>query len=373
MDYRKRLFSYKKVHDLEGSDPLFIEAVKKNIDFHRAHCPEYNKILACEGFNSDCLSSASDLHLIPAIPTLFLKSHELLSVPKKKMILKSTTSGTSGKPAMVGLDARTMYYGALMLRRTLSYYKLFSIIPTNYIVLGYQPSRHNKMGAVKTAFGSTFLAPALHREYALKDNGTGYNMNIEGVGEALTRYSRMNLPVRFVGFPAYFHFMLNMLRENNIRLKLHPKSTVFLGGGWKQFFAEKVDKEELYSMAEETLGIRERNIREFFAVVEHNVLYCDCANHHFHVPVYSRVVIRDPETFMPVKNGTPGLLNLITPLVGSMPLVSVVTDDIAVLHDGKECGCGIEAPYFEILGRAGMAEIKTCAVGVNELLEGVKQ
>lgn len=50
------------------------------------------------------------------------------------------------------------------------------------------------------------------------------------------------------------------------------------------------------------------------------MLYCDCKNNHFHVPVYGRVLIRDTKTLKPVQNGTPGLLNLITPLVGSMPL-----------------------------------------------------
>ena len=51
-----------------------------------------------------------------------------------------------------------------------------------------------------------------------------------------------------------------------------------------------------------------------------------------------------------------------------MPLGSMITDDIAVMHDGKTCGCGITSPYFEILGRIGMSEIKTCAAGANELL-----
>jgi hypothetical protein len=53
-----------------------------------------------------------------------------------------------------------------------------------------------------------------------------------------------------------------------------------------------------------------------------------------------------------------------------MPLVSVVTDDLAVLHDGTACGCGISAPFFTLLGRAGVEQIKTCAADAAEMLGG---
>lgn len=351
---------------------MFVNAMKHSIDFHRMNCFGYDQILTNKGFESSELSTAADLHRIPPIPTLFYKAHELYSVPESKMVIMSTSSGTKGAPTRVGLDMKTCYYGALMLRRTLSYHKLFSLVPANYLIMGYQPSRHNKMGAVKTTFGGTFLAPPLHREYALKDNGSGYNLNIDGIIGCLLKWNNSCVPVRILGFPAYLYFMMKRLKENNIQLQLSPRTMIILGGGWKQFFSDKVEKEELYQMAEETLGIKRDNIKEIFGVVESNVLYCSCKNRHFHVPVYGRVIIRDPKTFEPVPNGTPGLLNLLSPLVGSMPMGSIVTDDIAVLHDAKECGCGIDSPYFEVLGRTGMAEIKTCAAGADEVLRGMK-
>lgn len=371
MDYRRKLFHSRQLYDLEHTDALFLEAMKSSIDYHRTNCPDYNQILTAKGFETSVMRSAADLHLIPPIPTLFYKSHGLYSVPESKMIITSTTSGTKGTPTTVGLDRRTCYYGALMLKRTLSYHRIFSPVPANYLIMGYEPSKHNHMGAVKTTFGGTFLAPPLHREYALKDNGTGYDLNPDGISRCLHKWDRSAFPVRILGFPAYLYFMMKLLRENRMKVRLHPKSMIILGGGWKQFLNEKVEKEELYRMAEETLGISEHNIKEIFGVVESNVLYCACKNHHFHVPVYGRVIIRDPQTMKPVPGGTPGLLGLLSPLVGSMPIGSIITDDIAVLHDGRECGCGINSPYFEVLGRTGMAEIKTCAAGAGEVLQGV--
>ena len=370
MDACKKLYRHKMVYDISGSNDTFFEAVKENAAWHFENCSEYREILRSMRFSPEMLKSYDDLALLPPITTLYLKQQQMLSVPEKKIYLKSTTSGTSGKPVEVGFDTGAMLKGFNMLRRMLAHHKMFSLRPTNYLILGYQPSAHNKMGAVRTAYSATFLAPVLHREFALVDTGADYALNLAGVEKALLKYSRQKVPVRIIGFPAYCFFLLKRLEQQNISLKLPPGSMIFLGGGWKQFASQKVDKRELYALAEERLGISEDRFLEFFGVVEHNVPYFDCASHHFHVPVYSRVIIRDIKTMQPVDYGTPGILNLITPLVKSMPLVSIMTDDIAVLHEGKSCGCGNTAPYFEILGRAGLEGVRTCTTDAGSMLEG---
>lgn len=368
MDYRRKIFTYHNLYDLKNTDEWFLRAVKQNIEFHRDNCADYRRILKQMEFQPENLHTIDDLYEIPAIPTLYFKSHELYSVPKNKLRIQVTSSGTNGMQSHIGFDRKTLFYALRMALRTFACCHLISGVPTNYIVLGYEPNKENQMGAVKTAYGATLLAPALHREYALKDTGGKYELNLEGVLRTLVRYSKMRFPVRFIGFPAYMLFLLRTLESRNIKMKLPAKSKVFLAGGWKQFFAEQVDKTELYRMIEERLGIPETGCKEFFGAVEHPVLYCDCKNHHFHVPVYSRILIRDVKTLRPVANGTVGLLSLITPLVGSVPLVHVITDDLAVMHSGKECGCGIESPYFELLGRAGLRNVKTCAASASELL-----
>jgi hypothetical protein len=68
--------------------------------------------------------------------------------------------------------------------------------------------------------------------------------------------------------------------------------------------------------------------------------------------------------------GRPGFLNFISPLVSSMPLSSVIMGDLAVLKDGAKCGCGIATPYFEVIGRAGDAKSKGCALAASEYMKG---
>lgn len=367
MGYDLRLFYHRKIYDLEKTEDQFLKSVKENVRYHQLHCPDYAKILLQRKFCLNDIQTISDLYKIPPIPTLFFKNHTLYSGSSKHLMFKSTTSGTSGKFSEMGLDWPSAWKGLGMVMGTFFTHGLISPVPTNYIVLGYEPARRNKIGAVRSAYATTFTAPAIRREYALKDTGTDYILNLEGIQKALLRYEKSGFPVRFMGFPAYFMFLLKELRGAGIRLKLHPKSLVLLAGGWKQFFTEQVDKPTLYAMSEETLGIGGDRIREFFGATEHPIAYFDCPNHHFHVPIYSRVIIRNLK-LRPVGYGIPGLLNLISPMINSMPFTSVMTDDLAVLHPGEECGCGIRSPYFEILGRAGLADIKTCAAGASELL-----
>ena len=369
MDYRTKLFVYSKLYDHTGTDFLFVNAIRKNTAYHRRHCPAYAAILSQQKLNLRKIKAVNDLYKIPVLPTLYLKNHKLWSMSEEKIFWKATSSGTRGKKSQIGFDFKSLSYGAFMVIRAAAYHKLLSLKPVNYIILGYKPDHSNHSIASKAAFGATFFAPAIHLEYALNPTSGGYQPDLKGPKNAILKYARQPFPVRLIGFPAYTYFLLNEFKKDGIHLKLHPDSMVLLGGGWKEFDTEKVDKAELYTLITDVLGIPEKNCREFYGAIEHPIIYYSCKNHHFHVPSYSRVIVRDVKTLLPVKNGTIGLINLLTPMVESMPLVSIMTDDLGILHDGNECGCGINTPYFEVIGRVGIHDIKTCAAGANELLE----
>ena len=365
------LFYHRRLYDLDGTEALFVRAMRGNVRHHVARCPEYAALLAARGFSPDDVRGIADLAEIPPLTTLYLKRHTLYSASPEHLKFVSTTSGTSGRVSVMGLDWPTCVNGLGMLLTTFFSRGLVSARPTNYVVLGYEPAKHNKMGATRTIYATTFTAPPLRRAFALRDTGDAYELDLDGLRRALVSYERQGHPVRLIGFPAYFMFLLQELRDAGVRLRLHPKSLVIVAGGWKQFFTQRVEKAELYALSEEVLGIPEPQIREFFGAVEHPITYTDCRNHHFHVPIYSRVLIRDVDTFEPVEHGTTGLLNLLTPMVTSMPFTSVITDDLATMYPGRSCGCGVMSPYFDVHGRVGMADIKTCAAGAAELLADI--
>ena len=369
MDRRDRLFSYPDPYDTEGTNELFISAMRECCRFHYKNCSEYRRILDAAHFLPEDIRSSDDLAALPFIPTVFLKKHNIFSMPQYMMPIKAESSGTNGKASRIGMDTGSLYNGLKMVLKVFGMRGLVSPEPNNYIIFGFKPHRGNHTAIAKTATGYTFLTPAASRTYALRYRDGKYEPDLEGVANAFLRNSRSRFPTRTIGFPAYTWFTLRLMEERGMYVKLPAGSKIMLGGGWKQFYKEQVDKREMYALAEKILGVKEDSIIETYGAAEHPILYCDCREHHFHVPIYSRVIIRDVNTFEPLPNGKLGLVNLITPMIRATPVMSIMTDDLGILHDAKKCGCGINSPYLEIVGRAGFNDIKTCAAGAEEILK----
>lgn len=370
MGARGALFWARDIYDHPGTDEKFLRAMRENCMFQYQNCSEYRTILEQCKFHPNDLRTYDDLKRLPPLPTVYIKRNRLSSMQGKHFLFKTTSSGTSGKRSEVNFDFGAILCDLTMSLRCCGYYGLISPRPVNYLILGYQPHKSNQMGVMKSAFLSTFLAPAIHRAYALNYRDGGYHLDMDGLIEQLRRYERQRHPVRLIGFPSYLHFLMEELAKRGLRLKLPKGSKVMLGGGWKQHYRQAVDKPSLYAEILEYVGIPENQIREVFSVVEHPIIYWDCPHHHFHIPVYSRVIIRDVQTLEPLPYGQMGLVNLLTPLLKSAPLMSIITDDLGVLHEGASCGCGNPAPWLELIGRVGMTDIKTCAAGAEDYTKG---
>lgn len=365
----KSLFWHRNPYDLKHTDMLFLQKVISNAVFQFDNCMLYHSLLIKRGFTREKLLSISSPAELPFIPTLYFKHHTMISVPERKLLIKATSSGTSGNKSMVGLDFQTLFAGLGMVLAVSRTHKLLSTIPCHYIILGYEYNRHASMAVAKTAYGYTWFAPALSRTYALAYNRGTYSLRLDHIKQKLIRLSHQPFPVRIMGFPFHAYWLLSQMKEEGIHLKLPKGSLIAFGGGWKQHASQKIDKKTMYRLIYDVLGIKEDNCLEFFGAVEHPILYCACSKHHFHVPIYSRVIIRDVDTLEPVPDGTPGLVNLVTPMIHSAPLVSIMTDDLGILH--RNCDCGIQTPYLELLGRVGMEDITTCAAGAEQLMRTI--
>lgn len=367
---REKLFSYKKIYDQRGSEGLFIEAMRESILHHSTNCEFYGKLIKAKCFRVEDIKTIEDCTKIPPIAAHFFKYHEVLSINKEEVDIHATSSGTQGQRSQIFLDKESIRLGTNMAIRAIKYHGFISIIPTNYIILGYEPREDNKMGNVKIALGMTRFAPAKEKVFALKSLGNRYEIDYFGIINAFKRFHRQGLPVRILGFPSYLYMLLRIMKDSGMKpLKLNKRSVVLTGGGWKKFDDMAIDKQELYAMVEQYLGIPSRNCRDFYSAVEHSVAYPECENHHMHVPIWSRVIIRDVKTLEPLGYNQPGFLSFISPLVSSVPISSIIMGDMAVLRDGKNCGCGITTPYFEVLGRAGTGKIRSCAIAASEYMK----
>ncbi|MFW5864492.1 MAG: acyl-protein synthetase [Candidatus Izemoplasmataceae bacterium] len=368
--YLNKLLRQKDPYNHEKTNQLFTDALRVSAMYHYHHSKEYAKIV--NDFNVDLnkVKTIDDIGKIPFIPTLYYKHHRLFSMKEDKMAIKATSSGTSsGIKSQVGMSYKDLYRGFKMIKRLFSYHKLFSLKRVNYFIFGYEPTKHTDVVIMKSAHGFSRFAPAKKRYYAIKWDKSKhkYTVDLDSMKENLIKASAMRYPIRTIGFPAYTYFLLKEMKEEGIKLKMPKGSLVTIGGGWKEFYQQAVDKTAFYDLVNDVLGIKEDHIVEFFGAVEHPVVFPDCAYHHLHIPIYSRVIIRHPDTFKAVKDGEIGLINLLTPLNQATPLVSVMTDDLGRLHQG--CACGLKAPYLEIIGRVGVKDIATCAQGAESLLE----
>ncbi len=368
MDKRFRLICCSK-KKTEKANRLFIEAIKENMQFHAEHCDAYHRILSDSSCQIDEIQTMEDLSKIPPLPTLLYKHVQFFSMPKKKLIIEATSSGTSGNASCIRFDLSGLIVSFLAVFKQVLSRKLISLIPCHYIMLGYKPNKTNRAVISKTAYASSLMTPSIKKTFALTMKNGQYEADLDTIVEALIRAARSHFPTRIVGFPSYAFFMLRKMEEMGLKVKLPKGSKILLGGGWKQFAHEEVEKHVLYELAERLLGIKEDQIVEFFGAVEHPIIYCDCPNQHFHIPLGSHIIIRDPKTLEPLPMGQVGLINLLSPMNKATPLTSIMTDDLGILHDGKECGCLNSAPYLEILGRVGVQDIKTCAAGAKEILE----
>ena len=370
MGSRQRLFWHRDPYDLPGTDALFLRAMADGCAWHMARCPQYRAIAEQAGFSPEQLRTTDDLARIPVLPTLFFKRHAVFSMPRRRMAMCVTSSGTSGSFSQIGFDWGCVLAEVPMVLRLGWHHGLISPLPANYVVLGYKPHPSNRTGVTRTMFGLTFFAPPLRRFYALRMEDGAYVPDLTGAAAALARFAASPFPTRIVGFPSYLWFGLKGMEERGLRLRLRPGSRILLAGGWKQHYAQQVDKPVLYDLVRRVLGVEEDHINELFGAVEHPIFYNACPHHHFHVPIYARVIIRDVHTLEPLPMGQVGLVNLLTPLMRATPTLSVMTDDLGRLDPGDSCGCGISSPCLTILGRVGAGDIKTCAAGAAELLGG---
>ncbi len=357
--------------DFKESENEFIAAMKEISSWHIEKSDFYKRLSEKQDFKIDQIKTLEDCLKIPHLWAHFFKGNEILSIPSEDVFLHLTSSGTTGQKSQIFFDEWTIKIAQQMVDLIFEKYNWITPeVKCNYILFSYETEASSKLG---TAYTDNFLckyAPVNEVFTTLKLTGDGgHEFDCYGTIEAFKRFADQGLPVRLFGFPAFFYFALERMKKLGMPpLKFHKESMVFLGGGWKGNADKQIEKNDLYQLAEEMLGIPNERLRDGFGSVEHCVPYVECSKHEFHVPVYSRVFIRDVETLKPLGFDKKGFLHFVSPYITSMPAHSVIMGDMASLHEN--CACGLKTPYFRIHGRAGLSKNKSCALAASELLKG---
>lgn len=350
-------------------DRLFVQAFTEIIRWHSRNNRFYQALLEKEGFACDGVETIEDLHQLPFIHANFFKLHETLSVERKQIKEHLTSSGTSGQKSQMFFDTWSIDSSRRMVR--FIYEQNGFNTPeqeANYLLLAYEPHAGFKVGTTNTNIFLTSFARPREIFFALRATGDGHEFDRFGTVERLQKFADQDIPVRIHGFPSFMYFTLKLMEEMHITLSLHPDSLVMFGGGWKGYADQQISKERLYALINRRLGISLSRIRDAYGSVEHSIPYIECSHHRLHVPTWSRLFIRDVRTLAICEDGRPGFMNFVTPYITSVPAVSVMMGDMGMLHH-PGCPCGADTPWFEVLGRAGLSQNKSCAVSASELLK----
>ncbi len=351
----------------ENKNRLMLDACREMALFHYRHSKELAFLYEKKGFKPEFLKTEDDFYLLPFIGVTAMKYMLFLSLPENEAVLNLTSSGTSGQKTRILMDEKSLNRAQKMMDVLWEEEGLVSNESTNYLCFIYDVNEANDLGISFSVNNEQRFAPINRSYFTIHKEMNEWKFKIEETYSVLLSYLDDCKPVRILGVPAFIFEFIEYLKKKG-KVKLPPKSYLLTGGGWKKSEDKKITRAQFRELIEEYLGICDENIRDEYGLAEHGAPYIECKKHRFHVPVYNRVIIRDPISLKPTEKGQIGLMELITPYNAMMPNLAILTTDFAYI-DPEVCDCGKNSPTFTLIGRAGISKHKGCALTADEIVK----
>jgi len=288
-----------------------LQHVYHNVPFHR-------EAFDRAGVKPEDLRSLEDLQRFPFMKKTDLRENypfKLFAVPMEKLVRIHGSSGTKGKPTIVGYTKNDIENWSEIVARAIC-------------IAGGRPGDifHNAYG------------------YGLFTGGLGLHYGIERLGAVAVPVSGGNTPRQITliqdfkprgisGTPSY---ILNIVEEME-RMGLDPRETSIEYG----IFGAEPWSEEMRAQLEDKLNIKAIDIYGLSEVIGPGVsIECYEAQNGLHIAEdHFLAEIVDPETGEVLPEGQEGELVFTSLTKEAFPVIRYRTGDIASLHRGK-CACG---------------------------------
>lgn len=367
--YSEAVCRVKNPHDYTPEQiDLMVNACREMAVFHGKSSRELAFLYKKYGFDPESIRSYDDLSRIPFVGVTAMKYYLLTSLPEDQAVLKLTSSGTRGQKTQIWFDEASLSRCAAQKEMLWDQEGLISKEPTNYCCFIYDPEQAGNLGIAFSVQFEQRWAPAKESYFAVRKNESGaWQFRAEETIAKLRQFEKDGSPVRLLGIPS-FVFELLLAMEGKPPIRLPKGSLMITGGGWKAAEDKKITRPQLRKMVEERLGLPDPMIRDDYGMAEHSAPYIECDKHRFHIPVYNRIIARDPVTMEELPPGKPGLLELITPYNAMMPNLAILSTDLGYI-DEMRCDCGRNSPTFTLIGRGGLVKHKGCALTANEIVK----
>jgi len=321
------------------------------IDWHRAHCEPYARVL-------DRLWSpppvAPSLEALPFLPVRLFKEFELLSVPHSEVVKTMTSSGTGGQLSRILLDKSTAALQIKVLAKIMADFIGPQRLPMLVIDSRSTVSDRLRFSA-RTAGILGFSMFGREVEFALDDD---MQLNLPRVQRFLEKYP--DGPILLFGFTfmVWQHLVL-ALEEQVLSLPLE-RGVLIHGGGWKQMLAQAVDSSVFKARLGRVAGLS--RVHNYYGMVEQTgSIFMECEAGHLHASSFSEVIIRDPQDFSPLGPGQVGLIEVLSVIPRSYPGHILLSEDLGEWGGEDDCPCGRLGRHFKVHGRIQQAEVRGCS------------
>lgn len=297
---------------------LQLERLKNTVERVYANVPFYQRRFKELGIEPKDIQSLDDITKLPFTYKKDLRDHYpygLFATPMKDIVRIHASSGTSGKPTVVGYTKKDIENWGEMVARSI-------------VSAGGRPGDvfHNAYG------------------YGLFTGGLGLHYGAEALGCATVPISGGNTDRQITviqdflprGISATPSYALN-IAEKMIDMGLNPRESSLEYG----IFGAEPWSEEMRQTLEDTWGLKAIDIYGLSEVVGPGVgIECYEAQNGLHVPDDHFIVeVLDPKTGEPVPEGEIGELTFTSLTKEAFPVLRYRTGDLASITTEK-CICG---------------------------------
>ncbi|MGD7009541.1 phenylacetate--CoA ligase family protein [Metabacillus sp. 84] len=304
--------------DRETLEAEQLQGLKKTVRLAYEKSPFYKEAFQNIGFSPDQIHNLADIRLLPFTEKKHLREHYpfgLFAAGREELVRIHASSGTSGKPTIVGYTKQDVENWAELTARAIA-------------IGGGTPA-----GILHNAYG-----------YGLFTGGLGLHAGGERLGMAVVPVSIGNTdrqitliedlqPEVICCTPSY---ALN-IAERMLETGKNPRETSLKFG----IFGAEPWSEEMRKVLEDRLGIKACDIYGLSEVMGPGVaMECHEAQDGLHIAedyFYAEVI--DPDTLEPVPDGESGELVFTSLRKEAIPMIRYRTGDVASLTK-KPCKCG---------------------------------
>ena len=331
---------------------LLLGELTQMVSMHRSACNPYRRITDVVGESPGTYESLAQL---PYLPVALFKTHQLSSVPTEQVFKVMTSSGTTGQAVSRVIldrdtaDLQSRALSTVMARVLGNQRRPMIVIDTPNVV------KDRKMFSARGAGVLGMLPFGRRHLYALNDE---MELDIPALREFLDRYSGQ--PILLFGFTfMVWKYFLQALEKADVAVDL-SQGTLIHSGGWKKLADEAVGNSQFKTALREATGLL--RVHNFYGMVEQvGSVFLEGDDGLLYPPNFADVIVRDPDTWEPAPNGTPGVVEVLSVLPRSYPGHVLLTEDLGVVHGVGDSAGGWAGKQLEILGRVPRSELRGCS------------